>query len=72
MSAATAHAVLGTLAAYAAAGVVFAVPFLILGIGRVDPSARGASLAFRVLVFPGVVALWPLLARKWLASRSES
>jgi len=70
MTAGTAHAVLWTLAAYAAAGVAFAVPFLIFGIDRVDSGAKDAPFLFRLLVFPGVVALWPLIARKWRAARS--
>jgi len=50
---------------YAAAGCVFAVPFLVRGVERIDPAARGSSLGFRVLVAPGVVALWPFLLRRW-------
>lgn len=50
---------------YAAAGIVFAIPFVVKGAGRVDESAREGTWGFRVLIFPGVVALWPLLARRW-------
>jgi hypothetical protein len=53
------------VAAYAAAGLLFALAFLARGIERVDPAARGATLGFRLIVLPGVVALWPLLARRW-------
>jgi hypothetical protein len=53
---------------YAAVGVVFAVPFVLRGAGRVDAAARGGSWGFRVLILPGVAALWPLLARRWLAA----
>lgn len=53
------------LGAYAGLGVLFAVPFVARGIERVDPAARGASPGFRLIVLPGVVALWPLLARRW-------
>jgi len=51
---------------YAALGLLFAVPFVARGIDRVDPAAAGASWGFRLVVLPGVVALWPLLARRWL------
>ncbi len=55
-----------TLAAvYLAAGVVFALAFLARGVERIDPAAHGASFGFRCLIAPGVVALWPLLARRW-------
>jgi hypothetical protein len=54
------------LATYIAIGAILAVPFLIFGVGRVDPAAKGAPFLFRVLVIPGVVALWPLMLRRWL------
>ena len=50
---------------YALLGLVFAVPFVVFGVARVDAAARGASLGFRLLILPGVVALWPLLAQRW-------
>jgi hypothetical protein len=53
------------LATYLAIGAIVAVPFLIFGIGRVDQAAKGAPFAFRVLVLPGVVALWPFMLRRW-------
>ena len=53
------------LAIYSAAGVVFAVPFALKGAGAIDPAAKGGSWGFRVLTFPGVVALWPLMLVKW-------
>ena len=55
------------LAIYAALGIVFAIAFVWKGVGEVDPAARQGTLGFRALIFPGVVALWPLLARRWLA-----
>ena len=54
------------LGAYLAAGVLFAVPFLLVGAGRLDADAREGTWGFRLLVLPGVVALWPLLARRWM------
>lgn len=54
---------------YAAAGVLFALPFLAWGLPRIDPAARGSSLAFRLIILPGTVALWPVLLRHWLRSR---
>jgi hypothetical protein len=61
-----------TIAIYVAIGSILAVPFVIFGIGRVDRSAKGAPAMFRVLVLPGVVALWPLILRRWLSPRRES
>ena len=55
------------LGAYAAVGLVVAVLFLCVGIERIDPAARGAY-AFRPLLLPGLVALWPLVLRRWLGA----
>ena len=50
---------------YAAIGVVFGIPFVVTGARRLDPVAKDGTRGFRLLVFPGVVALWPLLAMRW-------
>lgn len=54
------------VAGYAVVGLLFAGPFLVRGVTRLDPAARGTSLAFRLAILPGTVALWPVLARKWI------
>ena len=51
---------------YAAIGAVVAVVFLIFGIDRVDPGAHGAY-AFRPLLAPGIIVLWPVALWRWLA-----
>ena len=53
------------LSLYAALGVVFAVVFVCVGVKRFDAQAVGTGLGFRVLIFPGSVAFWPLLLRRW-------
>jgi hypothetical protein len=58
----------GALAAYAAAGVVFAIAFVLFGISRVDPVAEHSHIGFRLIITPGVAALWPLLLSRWLRS----
>lgn len=50
--------------AYGWVGLLVAAAFLLVGIDRIDPSARG-SYAFRAVVFPGVVALWPVVLIRW-------
>lgn len=50
--------------AYGAVGVVLGLAFLLWGIDRVDPSAKGAY-AFRPLLMPGLVLLWPVVAIRW-------
>lgn len=60
----------GTMTAYASMGFVFAIAFLARGVSRIDGQAAGASLGFRLLIFPGVTALWPLLLGRWIRARS--
>jgi hypothetical protein len=71
MPEAVAAVVLKLIAGHLLAGLLFALVFLVYGIGRIDPQARGASLGFRLLVLPGVVLLWPLLAWRWLRGARE-
>jgi hypothetical protein len=56
---------LGTL--YAAAGTIFAVPFAIRGVTRVDPLGAGSPWTFRLLIVPGTIVFWPLLLLRWTA-----
>ncbi|MBI1213804.1 MAG: hypothetical protein GC190_20275 [Alphaproteobacteria bacterium] len=59
--------ILNGLALYGGAGLLFAVAFLTFGVGRIDPAARGSGLGFRLIILPGVVALWPLMLIRWIA-----
>ena len=52
------------LIAYAALAAAVALAFLTFGSERVDPAARGAY-AFRPLLLPGLVLLWPLVLWRW-------
>lgn len=58
-------AILLVMLIYAAVGALFAVPFVWWGMERVDLAARSAPWTFRLLVLPGVAALWPLMTLKW-------
>ena len=59
------------LGAYAALGFLFALLFVTRGVQRIDTQAHNAPLGFRMIIFPGVVAFWPLLLRRWLAGATE-
>jgi len=50
---------------YLLAGVVFAALFLWRGIDKIDDAARVISWKTRALFFPGIVAFWPVLLKKW-------
>lgn len=69
MPEAIARTLLAVLGIHAMAGLVFAATFLPRRIERVDPSASGSGWAFRLLILPGVVALWPLL---WARTRGRA
>lgn len=53
---------------YFAGGFVFAIYFLIAGVTRLDRAAIGSSIWFRLLLIPGAVALWPLLALRLMSN----
>jgi hypothetical protein len=58
-------------AAYLLVGLAFGAYFVSAGVVRFDPAARGTSTAFRALILPGSVALWPILAVKWIHRTRE-
>lgn len=49
------------------AGSVTAAAFLLVGIDRFDPGARRAY-AFRPLLIPAILLLWPLVLLRWAAA----
>ncbi|WP_350335377.1 hypothetical protein [Coralliovum pocilloporae] len=49
---------------YGIIGLVIAGLFLFVGLDRVDPAAKDAY-AFRPLLVPGIVVLWPLVLWRW-------
>lgn len=65
------------LQAYLLLGLLFGVWFVFGPLNRLDPSASESGIGFRLLILPGVSALWPFLLRQVLrggdaASRSDS
>jgi hypothetical protein len=56
---------------YLLCGLVFAIPFVLVGAGKIDPHATHGSWGFKVLIIPGTMFLWPLLARRWLKGIHE-
>lgn len=51
---------------YAAAGVLFALAFVGIGVTRLDSAAKGSSWGFRLMILPGAAALWPWLLARWI------
>jgi hypothetical protein len=60
----------GALMLYAAMGGLFAIAFVSRGVSRIDGQADGAGLGFRLIILPGVTALWPVLLHRWIRARS--
>jgi len=59
------------LAIYLACGLVFAIPFTLMGVKRIDPHAAHGSWGFRLLIIPGTMVFWPLLLKRWLNGVNE-
>lgn len=58
--------------AYLALGIAFSVPFVAFGLQRVDADAKGGTFGFRLIIIPGVVALWPLLLQRWVRGEGSA
>jgi len=56
---------------YFGLGLLFALFFVSKGVGKIDPTAKAGTLGFRVLIIPGAMAFWPLLAKRWWQGATE-
>jgi hypothetical protein len=70
MSVDSAQAIVGALAGYLVLGLAFALAFITRGIAAIDPAARGMPRLARLLIVPGIAALWPLMLWKWFRQKS--
>ena len=52
-------------ALYLFTGFVFAIAFVLKGAHIIDEGAKGSSIGFRIMIFPGSVVFWPILLKKW-------
>lgn len=71
MSTSLAELLLLGVAGGLAPGIPFAIWFVLVGAGRLDPAARQGSVGFRLLLVPGSVLLWPLLLWRTLTRRGN-
>ena len=58
------------LEAYTLVGFLFGVLFVPRAAARMDPGLTHAPITVRLLILPGVIALWPLLAVRWARGAS--
>lgn len=54
------------VAVYLTCGLLVAIPFVLMGVGKIDPHAAHASWGFRLLILPGAMVFWPMLLRRWV------
>lgn len=59
------------LGSYLACGFLFAIPFALFGVNRIDPHAAHGSWGFRLLIVPGAMAFWPMLLKRWVSGVHE-
>ena len=59
------------LGIYLGCGLGFAIPFVLVGVKKIDPHAAHGSWGFRLLIIPGTMAFWPLLLKRWLGGVKE-
>jgi len=64
-----ARLIAGTLEVYVTVGAVAALFLLGHRVERPDPVLARSSLAVRALLFPGMLALWPIFLRRRLLGR---
>ena len=62
---------LDALVAYAVAGVVTAIAFVVFGIARVLPADTPVTVGARILLVPGAAVLWPFVLSRWLRMRGR-
>lgn len=67
----SAAVILIALGIYLALGLLFAIPFALVGVKKIDPHAAHGSWGFRLLIVPGAMAFWPLLLKRWRSGTHE-
>jgi hypothetical protein len=56
---------------YLGLGFIFALFFVTKGAGKIDPTAKAGTIGFRLLIIPGTMFFWPLLAKRWWQGTTE-
>lgn len=69
MTVETAQAIWLAVAVYLSIGVLLGLIALVGGYSRLDHSAAGSSIWFRLIALPGVIGLWPAVLIRLLSGR---
>ena len=64
-----AQSIVGAIGTYLVIGVAIATAFLTLGLRRLDPIAAAGPVRFKLMIAPGIVALWPIMIMLWASGR---
>jgi hypothetical protein len=56
---------------YLLLGLLFAIAFAAKGCKVLDEGAATSGVAFRLMIVPASLLLWPHLLKRWLGARSE-
>lgn len=51
---------------YGAVGLVAALALVLRGVARIDPVIVASPRSVRLVLVPGLVALWPVMLYKWM------
>lgn len=54
---------------YVLVGLGFAIFWTIKGLEKVNETAGGSTKGFKAIIFPGLVAFWPWILRKWIQGK---
>ncbi len=57
------------LGVYAALGLLFSIFFVFVGGTKIDPLLKDSKKRVRILLLPGVIAIWPFLIGKLFKSK---
>ena len=71
--------IINLVSLYLIAGLIFAIPFLLFGVQRLDAEAKWDwgfwtifdGIGLRLLLSPGICAFWPLFALRLLRGKSK-
>lgn len=58
--------ILYAVTGYLGGGVLFAVPFLLYGIGTIDETAKESPWSVKLTLLPGCIVFWPILLKKYI------
>ncbi len=56
--------IINALLIYFCIGILFGIYFLFKGASQIDPLLANSKKRVRILLFPGIVAVWPFLISK--------